>query len=283
MKIGINGACGHLGAAALHSLKERVSAGDIVAISRTPAAIATGGVESRVGDYDDSASLDGAYRGLDRLLLIPTTDLRPGARARQTVGAIEAAVTAGVRHIVYVSGVGARDVPEPHVWASYFATEQALMHKAPQWTIVRMAYFSESLAQEAKQTLAMGVHAGLADTPVNFVSRDDLAAAMAGLLASDGHAGAIYQATGPETFTGTRRAAAIAAASGKPYAFAEIPRDHYEAGLRTAGLPDDVINTVLSIQSGFAAGGFDLVSGDIERLSGRKPKTLEAILADAFA
>jgi NAD(P)H dehydrogenase (quinone) len=283
MKIGINGVGGQLGAATVRHLMSRVDAADVVGISRTPKSAEALGVEGRFGDYDDTASLETAYRGLDSLLLIPTVDLRPGARARQTIGAVEAAVAAGVGHIVYFSSLGTRDVAEPNVWAGYYATEQALMRKARRWSVLRMGYYMESLIQEARQSLAIGVHAGLADTPVSFVARDDLAAAAAGLLATGGHAGAIYQGTGPATFTGTERAAAISKAAGTPYGFVSVTREQYEGGLRHAGLPDDVVNVVLSIQSGFAAGGFDLTSGDVGRLSGRKPKTLEAALAEAFA
>src|SRR3546814_2317867 len=50
----------------------------------------------------------------------------------------DAAVTAGVKHIVYVSSLGTRAAEEPEVWASYYATEQAMMRKAPAWSILRM-------------------------------------------------------------------------------------------------------------------------------------------------
>jgi len=281
MKIGVSGASGQFGRAAIEQLKQRVAAGDIVAISRTPDTAA--GVEGRFGDYDDPASLASAYAGIDRLLLIPTTDLTPGARARQTVGAVEAAAKAGVGHIVYLSSVGASDAAEPDVRASYFQTEQALMRSGAKWSVLRMAYYIESFIQEAQQMLPMAMLTGLADTPVNFVSRDDLAAAAAGLLATDGHEGAIYQGTGAATFTGTQRAAAVSAAAGTPVNFVVLTEEQLAGGLAQAGLPEPVVNTVVSIQQGFARGGFDIVSGDIARLSGRAPRRLEDALAQAFA
>ena len=281
MKIGIAGTSGQLGAATLRHLKSRVPAADIVAISRTPADHT--GVEARFGDYDDAASLAAAYRGLDRLMLIPTVDLRPGVRARQTTGAIDAAVAAGVQHILYLSSLGTHDVPEPDISAGYYATEQALMREAPHWTVLRMGYYMESFIDEVKQSLAHGVHAALADVPVSFVARDDLAAASAAILATEGHAGAIYQGTGPRTFSGSKRAAAVAEASGKPFAFAVVTAEQYAAGLRAAQLPDFVVNTIISIQQGFAAGAFDLVSGDIPRLTGAPSRTLQQALAAAFA
>jgi NAD(P)H dehydrogenase (quinone) len=282
MTIGVSGASGHLGAATVRHLKQRVTAGEIVGISRTPDTLKGLGVAGRYGDYDDSASLASAYAGLDRLVLIPTVDLRPGARAAQNLRAIDAAVAAGVKHIVYVSSLGTRAAPEPELWASYFATEQALMRKAPAWTVLRMGYYFESFISEAQQSLAHGALVGLADTRVAFVARDDIAAASAGILTGEGHHGAIYQGTGPAALTGTQRAAAVSAVAGKPLAFVVLPEEQLAAGLLQAGLPREIANVVISIQKGFAVGGFDLVSGDIERLSGRPPQKLETALAQAF-
>src|SRR3546814_6197861 len=140
MIIGVSGASGHLGAAAIRYLKDRSAATDIIGISRTPDTLKALGVQGRFGDYDDSASLASAYAGLDRLLIIPTVDLRPGARAAQNLRAIDAAVTAGVNPIAYVSSLGTRAAEEPEVWASYYTTEQALMRKAPAGAIIRMGY-----------------------------------------------------------------------------------------------------------------------------------------------
>ena len=61
-----------------------------------------------------------------------------------------------------------------------------------------MNYYAEALAQEAQMSLGQGALTGLAENRVAFVSREDVAAAAAGLLATEGHEGAIYNATGPE-------------------------------------------------------------------------------------
>lgn len=282
MKIGVNGASGNLGKAILGYLKQRAPEAEIIGISRTPDALGIAGVEGRFGDYNAPASLAKAYAGLDKLFLIPSVDLGPGIRARQTVGAVDIAVAAGVQHIAYASSAGARNIPEPHVLTGYFKTEQAMMRKAPKWTILRMTYYQDSFLQEVQHSIGSGVHAGLGDVPVNFVARDDLAAAAAGILTTDGHDGAIYYGSGPETFTGTERAALVAELSGKPFNFIAVTSEQYEGGLRGAGLPDDVVNTVLTIQASFVNGDFNITSGDIERLAGRKPKTLREALAAAF-
>src|SRR5687767_13418912 len=90
MKIGVSGASGNLGRAVLRELAQRAKGHEIVAISRTPDT-AGAGVEARRGDYDQPETLASAYAGLDRLLLIPSSDMQPGKRGAQNVAAIDAA------------------------------------------------------------------------------------------------------------------------------------------------------------------------------------------------
>ena len=99
MKIGVSGASGHLGRATVAEIVQRPGGHEVVAITRTPETI-TARMQGRFGDYNQPESLADAYAGLDRLLIIPT--LEPGKRAAQNVAAIDAAVRAGVKHIVWV-------------------------------------------------------------------------------------------------------------------------------------------------------------------------------------
>jgi NAD(P)H dehydrogenase (quinone) len=158
-------------------------------------------------------------------LIIPTMANAPGVRGGQTVAAIDAAVAAGVGHIVFMSSAGTRAVEEPDIGASYYAGEQRLMRTAHKWSILRMNYYAEMMIDEAKMSLGRGALAGLAENKVAFVSRDDLAAAAAGLLVGEGHEGAIYTGTGPASITGAERAAAIAEASGRPMTFVVLPEE----------------------------------------------------------
>ena len=278
MTIGVGGASGQLGKAVLKELLARAPERKIVAISRTPDTVGAG-VEARMGDYDSPDELVAAYAGLDVLLLIPTSDLRRGKRGAQNIAAVDAAVKAGVKHVVFMSGAGTREQAEPDIGASYWVGEQRLIQTAPQWTILRMNYYAESLAQEAAQSLAMGALTGIAENKVAFVSRDDVAAAAAGILLGTGHAGAIYNATGSRTYSGAERAELIASITGKPMGFNAIPAEQLRAGLSHVGLPEDVVNVVASIQTHFAAGAFDIVTGDVEKLSGRPPADLASVLA----
>ena len=281
MKIGVSGASGHLGKAAISELQRRASGHDLVAISRTPQSV-SGPAEGRFGDYDRPESLAKAYAGLDRLLIITTLAPEPGKRGAQNVSAIDAAVQAGVKHIVFMSGVATRQEEEPARGASYWRGEQHLIATAPAWTILRMNFYHEAFVQLAQAALRQGVLPGLAENRAAFVARDDVAAAAAGILIGDGHAGAIYNATGPELLSGADRAALIADITGRPLAFRVITEEQLRAGFTQAGLPAGAINIVTGIQASFAAGAFDILTGDVERLGGRPPKPLRDVLERAL-
>jgi NAD(P)H dehydrogenase (quinone) len=156
----------------------------------------------RPGTNDQPESLAKAYAGLDRLLIITTVAPEPGKRGAQNVAAIDAAVNAGVKHIVFMSAVGTRQ--------------------------------EEELAQAA---LKQGVLAGLAENRAAFVAREDVAAAAAGILIGEGHAGAIYNATGPERLSGAERADVIGDIAGRSLAFRVTTEAQLRAGLTQASLP----------------------------------------------
>src|SRR5258705_1860116 len=130
MKIGVSGASGHLGRAVVSELLQRADGHEVVAITRTPETV-SGPARGRFGDYDRPESLAEAYAGLDRLLIITTVDPEPGKRGAQNVAAIDAAVKAGVKHIVFMSGVGTRQEEEPARGASYWRGGQHVFASAP--------------------------------------------------------------------------------------------------------------------------------------------------------
>ena len=281
MQIGVSGASGHLGRVVVSELLQRAEGQDVVAITRTPEAVSAP-AKGRFGDYNRPESLAQAYAGLDRLLIITTIDPEPGRRGAQNVAAIDAAVRAGVKHIVFMSAAGTRQEEEPARGASYWRGEQHLIATAPAWTILRMNFYAEAFLQQAQASLNQGVLTGLAENRAAFVARDDVAAAAAGILIGDGHAGATYNATGPERLSGAERAALIAEITGRPIAFLAVTKEQLRAGLTQAGLPTGAVNTIVGIQASFAAGAFDIVTGDVERLGGRPPKPLRDVLAAAL-
>ncbi|WP_395018353.1 NAD(P)H-binding protein [Dongia sp.] len=282
MTIGITGAGGQLGGSLLNELLARgAKPGEIVAVTRTPeklAAFAAKGMAVRSGDFDAPAGLAAAFKGIDTLLIIPTSDLRPGIRTPQHKAAIKAAKEAGVKHLVYVSTVAAR--PGQDLMQSHLETEQAVFASGMKWTIARMGMYFENLFMGALQhALATGHFGATGPAPVANLARDDVAAALAGLLLGSGHEGSVYHLTGGASLTPAETAATVGQVFGKPVEAAIITDEQYAGGLKAAGLPDFVVEAILGIAQTAAKGMLDVVTGDVERLAGRKPVTLAAFLS----
>jgi NAD(P)H dehydrogenase (quinone) len=282
MKIGVSGASGHLGKAIVAELKTRGPGHAIIGISRTADTVHAP-VEGRYGDYDRPETLKEAYAGLDRLLIIPSSEVQAGRRDRHFVTAIDAAVSAGVGHIVMMSSAATREVDRREMFAAYWTGEQHLMKAARRWTILRMNYYAESFAQVAAMSLSSGVLAGLGENLVAFVARDDVAAAAAGILLGEGHAGAIYNATGPAAVSGAERAALLQDVSRKPVRFVALEEAQLRDGMARALVPEEYIDSLIDIERHFVAGDFNIVTGDVARLAGRKPLPLRAVLSKQLA
>jgi NAD(P)H dehydrogenase (quinone) len=283
MKFGITGAGGQMGKALVRNALGRVpSASAIVAVTRNPEKLdefSRQGVEVRAGDFNQPAGLATAFAGIERLVIIPTSDLQPGARRRQQIAAIQAAVASGVKHLIYISTVGPRPDPNNELLDSHFATEQALIGCGRPWTILRMSCYTETLLNGAKQAAASGSYSAVPGAPAAYVVRDDVAAAAAGILVTPWHEGITYHATGPVSVSQPEIADAIGKASGKPIRFVEMTEVQQRAGLEAAGLPPGLVNTFAGFQAALRAGAFDLVTGDVARLSGKRAESPAQFLA----
>jgi len=281
MKIGVSGAGGQLGRAVVLHLASRAAAHKTIAITRNPESVQAP-AEARLGDYERPETLAAAYVGLDRLLLIPSADLRPGVHATQIIAAVDAAAAAGVGHVFLLSATGTRDRAEPAIGAGYWAGEHRLLRSTVKaWTILRMNYFAETFAEQAGMAATVGHLPGFAENRVAFVSREDVAAACAGALATDGHVGATYNLCGPDRITGAERAALLSRSTGKPITFQVLTEDELRGAMGQAGLPPFIVDAVASMQTAQADGAYDIASGDVERLSGQAPRPLKTILAQA--
>nr|WP_289851934.1 SDR family oxidoreductase [Rhizobium sp. SSA_523] len=279
-KILVTGASGHLGSAVLSHLVAdgRVPAGDIVAASRNPDKLAdwtAKGIEPRAADFDDPASLEKAFAGIDRLLLISTDELAvPGKRLAQHKAAIAAAVKAGVGHILYTS------MPNPDKSVISFApdhlgTEEAIKASGLRYTILRNSWYTDNHFMSLPHNLEAGTwYTSQAGGRLPNISRDDCAAAAAAALASPLEGNAILTLTGPQSLTADEIAEIVSEIAGKPLKIVQVTDEQLAGGVRGAGMPEFVVQLVVSTDANIRAGNFDMVTDDFERLTGRKAQTV---------
>lgn len=282
----VTGASGHFGRRVLDHLLGTlgVPSARIVATTRKPAALAAytaKGVTVRAADFEDAVSLEKAFAGVDRLLLISTDTLdRPGVRLAQHQAAVAAAEKAGVRHVVYTS----MPLPEnsPILFApDHLGTEYALAaSRLPGFTVLRNHWYFENLAHALPAALASGHWysaagaGGYAD-----IARDDLARAAATVLAGSETGRHTYTLSGAEALTREEIAAKVSAALEKPLAVVPVTIDALVAGMVAHGMPEPIARVFASFDAAAAAGRFAHVTNDYQTITGRKPQSFDAWLA----
>jgi len=155
----VTGASGNLGKAVVAELR-RLGARKVIAATRTPGKhpeLATLGVKEREADFDRPETLQTAFQGVERLLLVSTDSLHaPDVRIKQHRAAIQAALSAGVEHVVYTSLPNAHptegsSIPDDHFW-----TEVALFESGLDWTILRNNLYAEVILRFAQFALKTG-------------------------------------------------------------------------------------------------------------------------------
>jgi NAD(P)H dehydrogenase (quinone) len=280
----ITGATGHLGRLVVQDLLRRgIPAGDITATGRDITKVkdlADRGVRVLAIDYDDPASLDAAFRGADRILLVSASE--PGRRAEQHENAIDAAARAGAGLLAYTSIANA-GTTSMRLAAEHQATEAALRASGLTHVLLRNSWYVENYTAQVPAILQRGSLAGSAgDGRVSAATRADYAAAAAAVLTGDGHEGRAYELGGDEAFTLAELAAEIGAQAGQPVGYLDLPEDEYAQLLAGAGLPEAAAVTLADADRGLARGDLFVDSGHLRQLIGRPTTTLREAVAGAL-
>jgi len=301
MSVVVTGASGAFGTMVTQLLLEKLPAEELILVTRKPdslAHLAARGAQVRYGDFDKRESLDAAFAGGKRLLLISTLDV--GERRRRQHGtAVAAAVGAGVQHIAYTSSVGIHPRSPAFVVADHLYTEELLRRSGIAYTVLRDSQYAEVLATMiAPMAVASGKWVSSAgEGCMAFVSKKDCVAAAAGVLTTSGHEGATYEITGPQLLS-FRDAAAIAAeVSGRPIEYVVVSHEEKQAQFDAAGIPrtyqEGVINELsgpwaseemMSYERALGEGYFAVCSHHVQLITGRPARSLrEVFLANRHA
>lgn len=276
----VTGASGHLGRRVVEILLD-AEAGPIVAATRSPeklAALADRGAEIRRADFDDPASLDGAFDGADRLLLVSTDAI--GHRLPQHRAAIRAAVRAGVKHIVYTS------LSNPEKWGTPFMLEHAETEKVLEatglgWTVLRNNLYADDLLSKLANAIPSGQLAAAAgDGGAPYVTLEDCAGAAAAALASSDFDGRTIDVTGPAVVTHTELAKLASDISRERVTYVRTSPEELRKGFIAAGMSRDEADVLVTIDAAIANGWLGTVTNAVEELTGHPPASVAELLAE---
>ncbi|MFI8521804.1 SDR family oxidoreductase [Streptomyces sp. NPDC085481] len=229
----------------------------------------------RTASYDDTGAMRSALEGAATLFLVSAHE-GPG-RVRTHAGAVDAAVAAGVRRIVYLSYLNAA----PHATFTYardhWHTEQHIRSTGVAFTFLRDSSYQADLVA---MTGADGVLRGPAgDGRVGAVTHDDIADAAGTVLLGEGHDAATYDMTGPEALSFAEIAAALTRASGRTVTYHPETRDEAYASRSVYDAPDWEVEGWVTSYEAVAAGEMDDVSDDVRTLTGHPPQSFADFLA----
>jgi NAD(P)H dehydrogenase (quinone) len=279
----VTGASGKLGRRTVEILAARHGGDHVIAGSRNPDRLAIPGVEGRVVDFDRPDTLKAAFAGVDRLLIVSSDALdRPGHRLEQNRAAIDAALHAGVKHIVYTSFINA--VPTSaaaYIAADHAGTEAYLSASAPSHTILRNSLYMENLLGALPHAVATGTWytAVNANGRTSYIAREDCAQAAAAALAGDFSGRRQVTLTGPEALTPADIAGRVSRVTGRPLTAVTISIADEIAGLTKAGFPPAVADIFSTFSVATNAGEYAVVNSAVQDLTGHAPVTFDAFLA----
>lgn len=273
--IAITGATGQLGQHVIENLLKTVSASEIVAIVRNPAkatALNQPGIIVRQADYSDEAAFTRALQGVDKLLLISSSEV--GQRAVQHRNVINAARTAKVQFIAYTSLLHADRSPlalaDEHV-----ATEKMLADAGIAHALLRNGWYTENYLASAPAALEHGVFIGAAgEGRIASATRADYAAAAAQVISTEGHDGHVYELAGDESWTLSQLAAELSKQSGKHVVYQNLREADFAAALKSADLPAGLADMLANSDTGASKGGLFDDSRTLSKLIGRPTTSL---------
>ena len=287
-KILVTGATGPLGKAVVTELLKNTAAANIAVLVRDPAKaadIAAAGVTVLQGDYNDYASLEAAFKGIDKLYFVSGNDV--AGRIPQHENVVKAAIAAKVGHIFYSSfDRKTEDSTSPiaFVAEAHLHTEDLLKASGISYTILKHSVYSNMLPMfMGAKVLETGIHLPAGKGKVPFATREDMGIAGAKLMLGSGHENKSYVLAGDVSYSFEDVAGILSELSGKTITYTAASAADYAAELATAGVPEEYGHVFASFAQAMEQGEFDFPDSTLEKILGRKPVSLKGYLKTAFS
>lgn len=226
------------------------------------------------GDLGDPASVRAALAGAERVFLLTGT-----ADLEQERTVIAAARAARARRIVKISGTSADERSPMRFARRHRQAEREIERSGLEHTILRCHAYTQGVLERIGDGR---IHTCAQDGLVPMIDVGDVAAVAAVSLTEDGHDGRTYRLTGPEALTYDEVAAQLSAVTGRDIAHVKVSPGDLIAAMTGAGVPESFAHDLAAQYGEFAAGRDGEVSGDVEAVTGRAPRSLDACARQYF-
>ena len=244
---------------------------------RIAAGLEARGVPVRIGsrsatppfDWNDDTGWDACLRDVDAAYISYAPDLAMPGATDAIQAFVDRAKQHGVQRLVLLSGRGEAEAQ---------ACELIVQESGLDWTVVRASWFYQNFSEGAfvEMVQAGRITLPAGDTPEPFVDVDDIAEVAVAALSEPGHAGEVYEVTGPRLMTFAEVAAELTAATGRPIEYVQVPHDAFVGGAREAGAPKDVVWMLDYLFSTVLDGRNAHLTDGVQRALGREPNDFAA-------
>lgn len=230
------------------------------------------GIETRIAsrssipcfDWNEPSTWNAALEGVKAVYISYAPDLAIPGATDSIRHFVDQAVAQGVRRLVLLSGRGEEEAQ---------ACERIIQQSGVEWTVVRSSWFMQNFSEG--EFLGMVLEGAItlpaADVPEPFIDVNDIADVAVAALTEQGHAGEIYEVTGPRMQTFTELAREISQATSREVQYVQIPKETFAQAIAEAGTPDDnawllnyLFETVLDGRNAYVGDG-------VQRALGREP------------
>ncbi len=221
-----------------------------------------GATPAETFDWDDRSTWGPALEGAGSVYVVYSPDLAVPAAPGAITAFTEIAKEKGVRRLVLLSGRGEEEAER---------CERIVQESGIESTVVRASWFFQNFDEGAFRDLVV---AGDVTLPAGnvlepFIDVDDIADVAVAALVEDGHAGEVYEVTGPRLMTFADAVAEIAEAANREIRFTTIPLDAFKAGLEAAGMPNEQIDLLGYLFTTVLDGRNAELADGVERALGR--------------
>ena len=278
----VTGATGTVGRRLVGLLRDQGVAVRAVSRHSMPATAATRGVEFIRADLRDARAVAAAIAGVERLFLATPLEEDMAAVAERVA---EQACRAGVRQLVRLSAFGAGDEPSTRLAEIHSRTDACLQSMGVACVLLRpnafmqntLTYFADSIRRHHDFRAPQG------SGRVSVIDADDIAAVAARVLSQSPPPGGCFELTGGEALSNADLAAVLTRVLGRDIRYVETELEETRATLVAAGMSPWLVDIVMDLYAFSARGGAERVSGEVERLLGRAPKSFAAFVAENAA
>ncbi|MFC9993508.1 NAD(P)H-binding protein [Nocardia sp. NPDC127526] len=235
------------------------------------------GVQVAAGDLTSETALAEAVSGVEAIFLVLPYGM-------EVAPLLAAARRAEVKRIVFLSSGAVVDGAEtqPDVIAQYHReVEAAVEASGIEWTFLRLLFPAINSLTFAMQ-LAGGdvIRAAYGQAAASVVHENDVADVAAAVLAG-GHAGKIYDLTGPQSLTQVEQVEILGAALNRPLTFEEL--DDAPVRAQMAQFMDPAFINALFDLMAATVGKPAEVNTVVEALTGHAPRTYTEWVRDHLA